>query len=493
LNKSLDTDILVIGGGIAGLTTAYLLLKAGRTVTLVEDGLIGSGESGRTTAHITCALDDRYDDIEKTFGADKSRIAAESHLAAIDWIEKTVMEEQIPCDFERVDGYLFLHPTDKEENLRAEFRATTAAGLKTEWLDGVPGIAGKTGPCICFPGQGQFHIMRYLHGLARAIGKMGGTIYTKTQAQNINKKGAVCNGFSVTASQLVVATNTPINDLVSIHTKQYPYRTYVIGLKAPKDKIQHSLWWDTGDQQSKWITAPYHYARVQKFDEESDLLLVGGEDHKTGQADAEKIAEENRYRALVNWTREHFPAAGEVIYQWSGQVMEPVDYMAFIGKNPGDDNIYIITGDSGNGMTHGTIGGMIVTDLILGVQNKWAELYSPKRSPLRTPKTFLAELFNTVKQYGDYIAKGDIKNADELMAGHGAILSKGRQRLAVYRDEEAKLHVFSPVCPHMGCMVQWNAEEKSFDCPCHGSRFTKEGVVINGPATSGLKRIDLKD
>jgi glycine/D-amino acid oxidase-like deaminating enzyme/nitrite reductase/ring-hydroxylating ferredoxin subunit len=492
LNKSTDTDILIIGGGIAGLTTAYLLLKAGRDVTLVEDGLIGSGESGRTTAHLTCALDDRFNETEKTFGEEGSKKAAESHLAAIDWIEKTVKEEQIDCHFERVDGYLFIHPTDTKENLEKELEATQKAGLLTEWMVHVPAMFSESGPCIRFPNQGQFHIMRYLHGLANAIIRLGGAIYTKTHARHINDKGAECNSYKVTATHIVVATNSPVNDFVAIHTKQFPYRTYVIGAKVPKGSLPHALWWDTGDQNSKWVTAPYHYIRLEGFNETHDLLIVGGEDHKTGQADEEQTPEEERYNALIDWTHKRFPTMGEIIYRWSGQVMEPVDYMAFIGKNPGDNNVYIITGDSGNGMTHGTLGGIIVSDLIQGVENKWADLYSPKRTPLKVPKTYLSEVFNMVKQYGDYISKADINEVEELKKGEGAILAKGIKRYAVYRDDENKVHAFSAVCPHMGCVVRWNGEEKSFDCPCHGSRFTKEGLVINGPATVGLERIKIK-
>lgn len=493
LNKSIEADILIIGGGIAGLTTAYQLLRSGRNITLMEDGLIGSGESGRTTAHLTCALDDRYYEIQKAFGEEGSKIAAESHIAAINFIEQIIKQESIDCDFERIDGFLFVHPTDTKENLEKEFEATKKAGLQTTWMDHVPGLPAETGSCIRFPDQGQFHIMHYLHGLANAIIKMGGKIYTKTRARHIDKKGAECNGHKVTASHIVVATNTPVNDFVAIHTKQFPYRTYVIALKVPNGKIQHHLWWDTGNLESKWATAPYHYVRTQKLDNTYDLLIVGGEDHKTGQADAEAIPEDERYKALIDWTREHFPMAEELIYRWSGQVMEPVDHLAFIGKNPGDDNIYIITGDSGNGMTHGTIGAIIVSDLIQGMENKWAELYSPKRSPLKTPKTFFTEMFNMVRQYGDYITKADIGDVSELEPGQGAVLSKGFKRIAIYKDENNGIHAFSAVCPHMGCMVQWNAEEKSFDCPCHGSRFTKEGDVINGPATIGLAKVSVKE
>jgi glycine/D-amino acid oxidase-like deaminating enzyme/nitrite reductase/ring-hydroxylating ferredoxin subunit len=492
LSRDIDTDVLIIGGGIAGLTTAYCLLKAGRKITLVEDGFIGSGETGRTTAHLTCALDDRYHEIEKIFGSEGSQMAAESHMAAIDWMEQTASGEKIDCDLERVDGFLFIHPTDTTENLEKEFEATQNAGLQTSWMDHVPGLSGERGPCIRFPRQGQFHIMRYLQGLANAILRMGGKIFTKTHARHIHKNGAECNGYNITSSHIVVATNSPVNDFVAIHTKQFPYRTYVIALRVRKGQIPHALWWDTGDQESKWVTTPYHYIRTQSLDEDYDLLIVGGEDHKTGQADEEGIPEEERYNELINWTNKRFPMAEDLAYCWSGQVLEPVDYMAYIGKNPGDDQIYIITGDSGNGMTHGTIGGIIVTDLILGIENKWADFYSPKRSPLNTPKTYLSEVFNMSRQYFDYVTRADIGEIDELLPGQGAILSKGLKRLAVYKDEQGNIHAFSAVCPHLGCMVQWNGEEKSFDCPCHGSRFTKEGIVINGPATIGLEKIEIK-
>ena len=492
LSRDIETDILIIGGGIAGLTTAYLLLKAGRKITVVEDGYIGSGETGRTTAHLTCALDDGYLEIENTFGEDGSRKSAESHTAAIDCIEKIVKDENIDCHFERVNGYLFIHPTDTKENLRKEFDATKRAGLPTRWLNHTPGIQSENGPCIHYPDQAQFHIMLYLHGLANAIVKMGGKIFTKTHATHIGKTGARCNELKVTASQIVVATNTPVNDLVAIHTKQFPYRSYVIAARIPRQQMAHSLWWDTGDQQSKWVTAPYHYVRMEQFDEDADLLIAGGEDHKTGQADDENVPEENRFGALIEWTRKRFPAMQEIIYHWSGQVMEPVDYMAFIGKNPGDENIFIITGDSGNGMTHGTLGGIIITDLIQGINNKWADLYSPKRSPLKVPKTYLSEMLNMAAQYGDYLKKADIQEVDTLQAGEGAILSKGLKRIGVYKDEQNMVHAFSAVCPHLGCVLQWNAEEKSFDCPCHGSRFTKEGIVINGPAITNLKQMDIK-
>jgi len=491
LKENRKTDVLIVGGGLAGITTAYCLLKAGKRIILLEDGLIGSGESGRTTAHITAALDDRYYDIENLFGVEGSRIAAESHTAAIEWIASTVKNENIDCDFERVDGFLFLHPSDKEDNLRKELTATQTAALKTEWLDKTHHIASYNGPCIKYPGQAQFHILKYLKSLAEAVIKMGGEIYTRSHAENINSKGAKCNGFEINAAHVVVATNSPVNDLVTMHTKQSPFRTYVIGARIPKGRLPHSLWWDTGNMNTRWMTAPYHYVRIQPFDDEYELLISGGEDHKTGQADDEGINEEDRYDVLEEWTRKHFPLITDVVFRWSGQVLEPLDYMGFIGKNPGDENIYIVTGDSGNGMTHTTIAGILITDLILGKENKWTSLYSPKRIPIKVPGRFLSETLNMAKQYGDYIKKADIEEADQLASDEGAILSKGFRKIALYRDPTGTLHSFTAVCPHLGCVLQWNGDEKTFDCPCHGSRFSKEGVVINGPAVSNLERIKI--
>ena len=494
LQQNLETEVLVIGGGISGLTTAYCLLREGIRVILVEDGYIGSGESGRTTAHISNALDDRYTEIEKTFGSKKAMLAADSHTRAIEWINRTVINENIDCDLKRVPGYLFLSGNDRKETLEEEYQATTRAGLHTQILNHIPDIQAEEGKwCIKFPEQGQFHPMKYYRGLADAIIRNGGKIYTETKAEEISKDGAKANWYEIKAKHVVVATNVPINDLFTIHTKQWPYRTYVIAMTVPKGTLPYSLWWDTDYQNSKWPSPPYHYVRLQEFDSTNDLLISGGEDHKTGQADEENIPEENRYLKLIDWTRKRFPAVQSLVYKWSGQVMEPVDYMAYIGKNPGDDNVYIITGDSGNGITHGTIGGILVTDLIAGRENPWAELYDPSRIPVKAAGTYLQEAGNMARQYVDWLSDGDVKEANDLNPGQGGIISSGLKKFAVYRDEQNNLHAFTAVCPHMKGILQWNAEEKSFDCPVHGSRFTTDGKVINGPAISDLRKLEVKE
>jgi glycine/D-amino acid oxidase-like deaminating enzyme/nitrite reductase/ring-hydroxylating ferredoxin subunit len=492
LTQDLTTETVIIGGGISGLSVAYCLAKAGREVIVLEDGYIGSGETGRTTAHLVNALDDRFTIIENRLGRTASKFAAESHSAAIDFVDRVIREENIDCDFTRVDGYLFLHPTDKEETLEQELHATQRAGLKTEMKETIPGL-NETGMCLRFPNQAQFHPLKYLKGLTAAILKYGGKIFTETHATKITTENVEANGHTVNAKSIVVATNTPVNDRVTMHTKQHPYRTYVIGALIPKGSIQPALWWDTGNQNSPWVADPYHYVRTQPYNDSFDLLISGGEDHKTGQADKEDIAEEDRYAALVSWTRKRFPIMQDVVYKWSGQVMEPVDAMAFIGRNPGDKNVYIITGDSGNGMTHGTIAGMLISDLIIGRENPWEKLYDPGRITLKAAGDFLQEAGNMAAQYIDLLSPGDVKFLDEIKTGQGAILSSGLKKIAAYRDEQNVLHTFSAICPHLGCVVQWNGSEHSFDCPCHGSRFTGHGKVVNGPAVSDLKQVSMEN
>lgn len=489
LDRDQQTDVVVVGAGISGLSVAYNLARSGKKVIVLEDGYVGSGETGRTTAHLSNALDDRYSEIERYHGADGARLAAESHTEAIHFIEQTVQREQIDCDFERLDGYLFLHPTDEPATLTEELKATQKAGLQTELLAGVPGLAKDEGACLHFPGQAQFHPLKYLKGLAEAFIRLGGEIYTETRVTEVSKNGVQANGHTVTATDVVVATNSPINDRVTMHTKQWPYRSYVVGVKIPKGAVKAALWWDTGDLESKWVSEPYTYVRLQPMDEQYDLIICGGHDHKTGQADDEGISEQDRYQTLIDWVRVHFPLASDVAYRWSGQVLEPLDALAFIGKNPGDDHIYIVTGDSGNGMTHGTIAGLLITDLIHGRPNPWARLYDPGRINLKTTGDYLKEAGNFTKQVTDFFTKSELTTADELPRGEGAILGLGIGKVAAYRDNQGALHTHSAICPHLGCVVHWNADEKSFDCPCHGSRFTGEGVVINGPALTNLKEV----
>ena len=486
LQDNVRTDICIIGAGIAGLTTAYLLSREGRSVVVLDDGPIGGGMTGRTTAHLTNAFDDRYVDVETLHGEEGARFTAESHTAAIDKVEQIVRAENIDCDFTRCDGFLFAVPPDTQELLDDELAATHRAGLTdVEKVARAPIESFDTGPALRYPRQAQFHPLKYMNGLVRAIARDGGKLFSHTHATTIeggeNARVETAAGPVITCETIVVATNTPVNDRVAIHTKQAPYVTYVIGASIPKGSVPAALYWDTLD--------PYHYVRIQSV-KDHDVLIVGGEDHKTGQ---ESDCYE-RYGKLESWTRERFPQIGDIEFRWSGQVMEPVDYLAFIGRNPLDsDNVFIATGDSGQGMTHGTIAGMLLTDLIQERENRWADLYSPSRVTLRATPEFAGENINVAAQYADYVTAGDIKSEDELKPGHGAVMRQGLSKIAVFRDENGAIHKRSAVCPHLGCVVAWNTCEKTWDCPCHGSRFSAEGRVYQGPANTDLSEVNGSD
>jgi glycine/D-amino acid oxidase-like deaminating enzyme/nitrite reductase/ring-hydroxylating ferredoxin subunit len=474
LRQDLRTEICVIGAGIAGLSTAYLLARAGRRVVVLEDGAVGGGETGRTTAHLSNALDDRYYHLERLHGADAARLAGASHAAAIDRIETTVREERIDCGFERLDGYLFVPPGESDEILHTELDAARRAGVAgVELLQRVPNLSSDLGPCLRFPRQAQFHPLAYLSALVTALERMGNKVYGKTHVSGVEAgppaRITTDGGHTVTADFVVCATNTPVIDWLVIHSKQAAYRTFAIGARL-EGNIPPALYWDTAD--------PYHYVR-----QSNGVLIVGGEDHKTGQADDG----DERLSRLESWTRERF-RIGAVEYRWSGQVMEPVDGLGYIGRNPGDKgHVFVATGDSGHGMTHGTIAGILITDLILGRANEWEHLYDPGRKSVKASAEYAKENLNVARQYADYVTPGEVSSESEIQPGHGAIVRHGLKKVAVYRDEQGALHRASAVCPHLGCIVQWNSLEMSWDCPCHGSRFGSDGRVLNGPALNGLE------
>jgi glycine/D-amino acid oxidase-like deaminating enzyme/nitrite reductase/ring-hydroxylating ferredoxin subunit len=497
LTSDLETDICVVGGGITGLTTAYLLAREGRDVTLLEAKSLCFGESSRTTAHLTFVMDDRFARLEKMHGHDGSRMAAESHATAIATIEHIIAEEKIGCDFTRLDGYLFAPPGETLDHLKEELEAAKRAGVEVDWVDRAPIPGIDTKRCLRFPHQGQFHPLKYFAGLAKAIHKHGGRIFEEARANDFEEHpsttgfGAkddpaitinVENGRKVRCRHLVIATNPPVYDNVALYSRQAPYRTYVISLKIPKGSVPEALYWDTMD--------PYHYVRIQELNDREDLLIVGGEDHKTGEANDM----EHRYASLEEWTRKRFPDALAITHRWSGQVLEPIDGLAMIGHNPmKHSNVYVSTGDSGQGMTHGTLGGMIISDRILGRENPWKELYDParKRVSFQSMKEFVKENADVAKELvTEYLGPGEIKSPEDVKPGTGALYREGTAKIALYRDEKGDMHRKSAVCPHLGCIVQWNNGEKSWDCPCHGSRYSAEGEVLSGPTMYPLKETE---
>jgi glycine/D-amino acid oxidase-like deaminating enzyme/nitrite reductase/ring-hydroxylating ferredoxin subunit len=484
LTNDTTCEICVIGGGITGLSIAYQLLREGLKVVVIERDQIGDHETGHTSAHISHALDDGFQKLRSLHGVHGLRLALESHFRAINEIENICNENEIACDFERVNGYLFLDHNHSRDYLIQEFNCLIEAGeANAELCDRTPLNHLDLGPCIQFSRQAQFHPIKYLNGLAQTIEGLGGRIFTQTAAQKVvggkNAHVMTERGQIISANTIVVATNVPFNDLVVMHTKIIAYRSYVLGTRIPAGLFPKGLFWDTAD--------PYHYVRSVVRPNGDEILLVGGQDHRTGQAEHPEEA----YVKLAQWTLEKLQIKPEVVSRWSGQIIEPVDALAYIGKNPADDeNILIATGDSGHGLTHGTIASLLLTDLILKRPNPCAALYNPSRLRLRGLETYVEENLNVATQYSDWLSPGDVASSEDIAPGHGAILRDGFSKIAAYRDDHGELHTFSATCPHLKAIVHWNSAEGTWDCPCHGSRFSRNGKVINGPAITGLTRID---
>ena len=342
-----------------------------------------------------------------------------------------------------------------------------------------------TGPCLRFPRQGRLHPLRYLNGLAEAFLRLGGRIHGATEAVEVSGGAEAfvrtSRGPRVRCASIVVATNSPFHDRFAIHTKQEPYRTYAISAEVRMDDVADALYWDTAH--------PYHYVRLEGEGARSSwrppLLVIGGEDHRTGQARG--LAP---FAALEDWARARFHI-GEVVHRWSGQVLEPMDGLAFIGRHRSDDsNVYVCTGDSGQGITHGTIAGMLISDLILGRDNPWVPLYDPSRVRLRAEslREFVRHNVGAAAHLTEHLrgAPGQVRSVDDIPPGGGAVMRQGTSPLAVHRDHSGRLHACSAVCTHLGCLVHWNEVEESWDCPCHGSRFAPTGEVLTAPAVRPL-------
>lgn len=483
LHQDVRADVCVVGAGIAGLSVAYRLAREGHRVVLVEAGSgPGMGETGRSTAHCTNALDDRFAELERLFGPEGARLAAESHTAAIAAIERIAADEAIACDFRRLDGYLFNDPAHSID-LAAEAEAASRAGLHCALVDRAPIHGFDTGPAIRFAGQGRMDPLAYANGLAAACIRHGVRLFANSPVVSVEgghpARVSTVQGWHVLADAVVVATNAPINDKVAINGKMSPNRTYAIAIVADAAAADDALYWDSPDI--------YHYVRFGRGGDGALALIVGGEDHRTG----EPAHGEARWKRLEDWARARFTGLGETRARWSGQVMEPADSLGFIGRNPMDsDNVFIACGDSGNGITHGTIAGLLLTDLVLGRPNPWARLYDPARVTLKAAGTYADTNLHVAEHYAEWLTGGDVDDAARIPPGSGAVLRQGLSKMAVYRDEAGLVHKRSAVCPHLKCIVAWNQAESTWDCPCHGSRFDRFGRIVNGPAAGPLPPVD---
>ena len=477
-------DVVVVGGGITGLTAAYLLAKAGKSVALLERDRCARVDTGHTTAHLTMVTDERLTDLVKRFGRDHAQAAWDAGLAAIWQIESIIREHRIDCAFEWVDAYLHAALDDGRNEageLEEEARLARELGFDASFVEEVP-VVRKPG--VRYESQARFHPCKYLAGVARAIEEAGGHIYENSEADEFcaDPRNVTANGFTVSCGDVIVATHNPLVGLSSVasatlfQTKLALYTSYVIAGRVPKGTVTDALYWDTSD--------PYHYLRVEQHAED-DLIIFGGEDHKTGQVSDTTECYDRLEAALSKVV----PTV-RLTHHWSGQVIETPDGLPYLGRTA--DRQYAATGFAGNGMTFGTLGAMIAVDGVLGRSNPWTELFDPAR------KAILRGAWEYVKENADYpyyvirdrFAGAEGRSLRDVKRGEGKVIERKGKKVAASRDETGTLTVRSAVCTHMGCVVGWNRAERTWDCPCHGSRFTPDGNVISGPAESPLPPAD---
>ena len=484
LEQDQQCDVVVVGAGIAGVSIAYELVLAGRNVVLIDRGPLLGGMTSRTTAHLAPICDDGLSALVDMRGQDLARGFQESQQAAVDRLEKHVNDLQIDCDFRRLDAFLFPAAwMDEEEagkQCDEEYAAAGKVGAVAEHCKGVPLKGHETAPVLRYPDQATFHPLKYLRALLADFDNRGGRAFADSAVVEVEDEGEQVrlkceSGSIITASAAVFATNSPINISVAIHNKMAPYRTYAMAFEIAKGLLPDALFWDMDD--------PYYYVRLNPGDGGTDHLIAGGRDHKSGEVDNG----EARFEALEAWIRALVPELGKELTRWSGQVLDTIDYCGFIGRSPGSSNIFIATGDSGQGMTHGALAGLLIRDLIVSGSSAWESVYAPdRRPPPAALANYVSENLTAVKSFAEYVLPGDIKSADDLEAGEGGILRKGLNKLAVCRDRHGMIHTHSATCTHLGCIVRWNSTEQCWDCPCHGSQFAADGTVLNGPAIRPL-------
>lgn len=480
LENDLRVEVLVVGGGITGLTTAYLLASQGRSVALVEKGRIGHGETGHTTAHITCVTDTRFSELVKTFGLDHAQAVWDAGTSSLAQIERIVQDLKISAEVRKAPGFLVAAPKaspDEIDLLREEAGLLRDLGFDATFVDSAP-LWPR--PAVRLANQLKFHPQKYLSALAGGVVQTGGQIFENSEVTEFQDepRRAVVNGHIISYDFVVLATHVPLQantgtlSAALFQTKLAGYSTYAIEARLPAGSAPEVMLWDTAD--------PYAYLRIDRR-EDGDVAILGGEDHKTGQKTDTAVC----YQRLEEKLRGLFPQA-VIERRWSGQVIESADGLPYIGET--GHGQFLATGFSGNGMTFGTLAGMMATDVIAGVKNPWRDLFAVERKTLATVWDYVREN----SDYPYYMAKGLLTKTPrdgvaELQNGEGKVVRLEGKKVAAYRDEQGKTHLHSAICPHMGCVVAWNEADRTWDCPCHGSRFSATGDVMCGPAEKPLE------
>ena len=484
LQKNIRVDVLVVGAGVTGITTAYLLKKAGSTVALIDRERVASIDTGHTTAHLTYVTDVQLQELTRNFGVDHAEAAWDAGAAAIDEIERIVEEEGSDCEFTRVPAYLHVRVegTSKKEasSLKKEADLAAKLGFDAAYLNSAPYF---NLPAVHFANQAKFHPRKYLRSLVVKIPGSGSHVFEKSAASEFDakKRRVKVNRDWISFDRVVMATNNPLVGLASItsatllQTKLSLYTSYALGARVPLNTVPEALFWDTRD--------PYDYLRIDRH-REFDYIVYGGEDHKTGQ----KKKTENAYARLLARLKKIIPKAN-IDHRWSGQVICTPDGLPYIGENA--EHQFVATGYCGNGMTFGTVAAIMARDWTTGRKNPWTDLFAVDRKKIK------GAMWNYLRENKDYpyymikdrLARAEADSVRELKPGEGMIIGRRGKKVAAFRDPKGHIHRLSPVCTHLGCLVRWNSSESTWDCPCHGSRFKPTGEVIAGPAEEPLPPI----
>lgn len=469
-------DCLVVGGGITGMTAALLLQRAGKQIIIAEAGGIGFGTTGGTSAHINTFADTTYKEAESAFGAEGAQLFADAINEGFGLIKKHINDHQIECDFENKPGYVYAENADEAKMLDDIYNGAKIVGVAVEYSDEVP-TPVPFQKALLFKGQAQFHPLKYLTGLQSAFLAAGGVIREHTRIKQIEEKdGLHCSG-DIRARAVIYATHTPPN-INLFNFECAPYRSYVLAVKLHSGKYPDALIYDSQE--------PYHYVRSHRIGNQ-ELLLIGGLDHKTGHEAPEKA-----FTELEKYARQYYDVSS-VKYRWSSQYYVPADGLPYIGKMPmAADGIYCATGYNGNGMMLGSVAGQILADLVSGKASKYEKVFSPSRiKPVDSFSEFVKENADVAYHFfADRFSFHDTDSLQRLQPGTGKLVEIGDKKIAAYKDDGGIIHALSPVCTHAGCIVNWNSEEKSWDCPCHGARYDIDGRVLTGPATKDLEKIN---
>jgi glycine/D-amino acid oxidase-like deaminating enzyme/nitrite reductase/ring-hydroxylating ferredoxin subunit len=486
LGDDVVADVVVVGAGVTGLTTAYLLAKAGKHVVVLERDRCAGADTGHTSAHLTMVTDERLTELVRRFGRNHAQAVWDAGLAAIATIDELVREHAIDAGFAWVDGYLHAPADDGKpghavEQLKEDATLAADLGFDSEYVESVPLIDR---PGVRWADQARIQPRAYLAGIAKAFIAVGGRIYEHSAADEFcdDPRAVKVAGYTVNCEDIVIATHDPLVGLDGLagatlfQTKLALYTSYVISGRASKGALPDALWWDTAD--------PYHYLRVEPH-RDYDVVIFGGEDHKTGQQDDTDAC----YRRLEDRLLAVVPRI-DLTHRWSGQVIETADGLPYIGRSA--DHQYAATGYAGNGLTFGTLAGVMMSDAILERSNPWTDLFDPSR------KALTRGLWDYLKENADYpyymirdrFAGVEAKSLRSVRRGDGKLIERNGAKVAAYRDQNGEVTLRSAICTHMGCAVGWNDAERTWDCPCHGSRFKPNGDVIAGPAEAPLSKVE---